>query len=51
VIPADHKWFMRTAVSGIVVEHLIAMDPKYPVPSEQERREMLEAAAKLGAES
>jgi PPK2 family polyphosphate:nucleotide phosphotransferase len=51
VIPADHKWFLRTVVAGIVVEHLIGMDPKYPIPSQQERRKMREAAAPLRAES
>lgn len=51
VIPADHKWFLRTAVAGIVVEHLIAMDPKYPTPSPQELRKMREAAAPLRVES
>jgi PPK2 family polyphosphate:nucleotide phosphotransferase len=51
VIPADHKWFLRTVVAGILVEHLIAMDPKYPVPSQQELRKMREAAAPLRAES
>jgi PPK2 family polyphosphate:nucleotide phosphotransferase len=51
VIPADHKWFLRTAVAGIVVEHLAAMDPKYPTPSPQELRKMRDAAAPLLAES
>lgn len=51
MVPADHKWFLRTAVAGIVVEHLIAMDPKYPMASQQERRTMREAAAPLLAES
>jgi PPK2 family polyphosphate:nucleotide phosphotransferase len=51
VIPANHKWFLRTAVAGIVVEHLIAMDPKYPTTSQQELRKMREAAAPLLAES
>jgi PPK2 family polyphosphate:nucleotide phosphotransferase len=51
VIPADHKWFLRTAVAGIVVEHLTAMDPRYPTPSQQQLREMREAATPLLAES
>lgn len=38
VIPADHKWFMRTAVAAIIVQHLSDMDPRYPTPSQQERR-------------
>jgi polyphosphate kinase 2 (PPK2 family) len=51
VIPADRKWFLRTAVAGIVVEHLLAMDPHYPTPSPDDLRKMREAAAPLRAES
>jgi PPK2 family polyphosphate:nucleotide phosphotransferase len=51
VIPADHKWFMRTAVAALIVQHLSEMDPQYPTPPEQARREMREAVAFLTAES
>lgn len=51
VIPADHKWFLRTAVAAIVVQHLSDLDPQYPTPSRKERREMHEAAALLRAEA
>jgi PPK2 family polyphosphate:nucleotide phosphotransferase len=30
VIPADHKWFMRTAIADIVVARLEALDLHYP---------------------
>jgi PPK2 family polyphosphate:nucleotide phosphotransferase len=50
VIPADHKWLMRTAVASIVADHLAAMDPQYPEPSEPERAAMEEAVAALRAE-
>jgi PPK2 family polyphosphate:nucleotide phosphotransferase len=50
VIPADHKWFARTAVGAILVSHLEAMDPRFPAPSEEERAAMLAAVAELGAE-
>jgi PPK2 family polyphosphate:nucleotide phosphotransferase len=50
VIPADHKWFMRTAVAAILVHHLEDMDPRFPEPSEEERAAMGEAVAKLRAE-
>ena len=50
VIPADHKWFLRTAVTSIVAEHLEAMDPRYPEPSQQELAEMEAAVAELRAE-
>jgi PPK2 family polyphosphate:nucleotide phosphotransferase len=47
VIPADHKWFLRTAVASIVVHHLEAMDPRFPQPSGQELAEMEAAVAEL----
>ena len=33
VIPADHKWFRNLAVARIVVEHMEAMNLKYPQPT------------------
>jgi polyphosphate kinase 2 (PPK2 family) len=50
VIPADHKWFLRTAVASIVAEHLEAMDPQFPEPSQQELTDMEAAVAELRAE-
>ncbi len=37
VIPADHKWFMRTAVAAILVHHLDALDPRFPEISAEEQ--------------
>jgi PPK2 family polyphosphate:nucleotide phosphotransferase len=51
VIPADHKWFLRTAVASIIVEHLSDMDPQYPQPSEEQLAEMRHAVAQLQAEA
>jgi PPK2 family polyphosphate:nucleotide phosphotransferase len=50
VIPADHKWVARTAAAAIIAEHLEAMDPRYPVPSDRERAEKQAAIAGLRAE-
>ena len=47
VIPADHKWLMRTAVASILVHHLEAMDPRFPEPTDEERAAIAEAVAKL----
>lgn len=30
VVPADRKWYARLAVTGLVLEHLQAMDPQWP---------------------
>ena len=50
VIPADHKWLMRTAVAAILVHHLEAMDPQVPTLSDEDADEMKRAVAELEAE-
>ena len=30
VVPADHKWYSRLAVTNLLLEHLEAMDPQWP---------------------
>ena len=50
VVPADHKWFLRTAVAAIIAAHLRAMDPRYPQPSGAELAAMEAAVASLRAE-
>ena len=47
VIPADHKWFLRTAVAAIVVQHLADLDPSYPMPSRAQLEEMQTAVKQL----
>ena len=39
VVPADHKWYMRYAVSQIIADTLEEMDPRWPVlpAGEQEK--------------
>ncbi len=36
IIPADHKWFMRLAVSEIIVEEMKKMDINYPKLEEEQ---------------
>jgi PPK2 family polyphosphate:nucleotide phosphotransferase len=50
VIPADRKWFLRTAVASIITGHLAEMDPKYPEPTPDELAAMEAAVAELHAE-
>jgi PPK2 family polyphosphate:nucleotide phosphotransferase len=50
IIPADHKWFMRTAVAAILADHLEQMDPAFPKLGRKEKAEMREAVAALQAE-
>lgn len=49
VVPADHKWFLRTAVATIIAEHLAEMDPRYPTPSEAQLAETRSAVAQLAS--
>ncbi|HMT06582.1 MAG TPA: polyphosphate kinase 2 family protein [Pyrinomonadaceae bacterium] len=51
VIPADKKWFMRLAVSEIIVEKLKAMKPAFPTVSEEHKAELAEAKKALEAEA
>lgn len=51
VIPADKKWFMRLAVSEIIIEKLEAMKPKFPVVSDEHKAELAEAKKALEAEA
>lgn len=43
IVPADKKWFTRTAVSEIIVKKLESLDLKYPTISEAQRAELLKA--------
>jgi len=47
IIPADHKWFTRTAVADVIVETLKSMDLKYPVLNKKDRKMLIEAKAML----
>ncbi len=50
VVPADHKWLMRTAVASILVHHLEDMGPTFPEPSADDQAAMKAAVDKLNAE-
>ena len=50
VVPADHKWYSRLVVAALLVDALMDIDPKYPRPSEEERRALAEARTELEAE-
>ncbi|GAP98813.1 polyphosphate kinase 2 family protein [Leptolyngbya sp. NIES-2104] len=47
IIPADHKWFTRLAVSNIIVDKLKSLNLYYPKVSEQHRAELLEVKKEL----
>jgi PPK2 family polyphosphate:nucleotide phosphotransferase len=43
IIPADHKWYMRTVVGDIIVHTLESLPIKYPVVSQAKKQEILKA--------
>lgn len=50
IIPADKKWFSRTAIGDIVVRILEKIDPKIPEVSEEERQKLKEIKQELEKE-
>lgn len=50
VIPADKKWFMRLAVSEIIIEKLKSMKPAFPTVSDEHNAELAEAKKLLMSE-
>jgi PPK2 family polyphosphate:nucleotide phosphotransferase len=40
VVPADRKWFARICAGAVLAHTLIELDPRYPVVSEQARRDL-----------
>lgn len=48
VIPADHKWYMRMAVSEIINERLSALGLHYPVVTGSRREELSRVRVELG---
>jgi PPK2 family polyphosphate:nucleotide phosphotransferase len=50
VVPADHKWFARVAVSAVVVDALASIDPRYPKLGVAARADLAKARAQLEAE-
>jgi len=47
IIPADHKWFTRLVVAGIIYTKLAELNLKYPKISQDKHRELLKAKAML----
>ena len=50
VVPADHKWFARVAVSAVIVDALAAIDPHYPKLDPAAHAALAKARAQLEAE-
>ena len=50
VVPADHKWFSRMAVSGAIVQELQALDLEFPQVEGKALKELRKVEKALKAE-
>ncbi len=50
VIPADHKWVTRAAVSRIVTREISALDLRYPEVTDEKRKQIAQAKKQLEKE-
>lgn len=50
IIPADKKWFTRLAVSEVIVKKMESMNLRYPVVTEEHKKELEEAKKMLEGE-
>jgi hypothetical protein len=51
VVPADHKWFTRLCVAGVIADRLTELHPQYPVVTDEQRHNLAEAKKLLDAEA
>ena len=51
IIPADHKWFSRTAVADIIVKKLKSLDLAYPTVDDEQKARLEEAREALVEEN
>ena len=51
IIPADHKWFMRTAVGDIIVSTLESLNLKYPQVNDEMKADLIKAKQILESEN
>jgi PPK2 family polyphosphate:nucleotide phosphotransferase len=47
IIPADNKWFIRTAVADIIVKKLKELDLRYPEVTDEHKAELMKAKEML----
>ena len=47
IMPANNKWFTRTAVADVIVKKLKSLDLKYPEISKEQKKQLLEIKERL----
>jgi PPK2 family polyphosphate:nucleotide phosphotransferase len=51
IIPADHKWFTRTAVADVIVSKLKSLGLSYPTVTDEHKKELLKCKQMLEREN
>jgi PPK2 family polyphosphate:nucleotide phosphotransferase len=50
IIPANHRWFTRAAVSSLVLATLKGLHSRYPTPDKEQKRDLSKAQTQLKKE-
>jgi PPK2 family polyphosphate:nucleotide phosphotransferase len=50
IIPANHRWFTRAAISSLILETLKGLHARYPVPDKEQKRNLSKAQTLLKKE-
>jgi PPK2 family polyphosphate:nucleotide phosphotransferase len=50
IIPANHRWFARAAVSSLVLATLKGLHERYPLPDKEQKRDLSKAQTQLKKE-
>jgi polyphosphate kinase 2 (PPK2 family) len=50
IIPANHRWFTRAAISSLILETLKGLHSRYPVPDKEQKRNLSKAQTLLKKE-
>jgi PPK2 family polyphosphate:nucleotide phosphotransferase len=50
IIPANHRWFARAAVSSLVLTTLKGLHARYPIPDKEQKRNLSKAQTQLKKE-
>jgi PPK2 family polyphosphate:nucleotide phosphotransferase len=50
IIPANHRWFTRAAISSLILETLKGLHSRYPIPDKEQKRDLSKAQTQLKKE-
>jgi len=50
IIPANHRWFTRAAISSLILETLKGLHSRYPIPDKEQKLDLSKAQTQLKKE-